>query len=383
MAHNTYQYAGGEDAVVLNEANLLRQVGYDVHIHSISNDSIVGTLDRIRAAVNVSFSRKSFDEISNAIDRFNPDVLHVHNFFPLLTPSIHYAAKLRGLKVVQTLHNYRLICSAATFLRDGHVCELCLTGSKLNAVRYKCYRESVVGSMALVNFQNKIHASKGLIECTDRFVALTEFGRSKFIDGNIPPEKIVVKPNFVVDRVDKICQASMQNNSDDGYFLFVGRLSLEKGVHTLIDAWRSLPEKKLRIAGSGPLSDFISKNLTNNIEVLGHLSAEQIAIQMMGAQALIFPSTWYEGLPMTVIEAFSLGLPVIASNIGSLSEIITDGLNGLHFSVGEHRELAQKVELICDAKGMRTVLSDGARATYIRKYTPEANVRQLIDIYNS
>lgn len=381
MAHNSYQQAGGEDAVLRNEADLLMHGGHQVQIYTKSNHDIRNSIQKLRAAIDISFSQSSFDEISRIICDFRPDILHVHNFFPLLSPSIHYAAKMNKVRVVQTLHNYRLICASATLSREGKVCELCLHGSRLNAVRYKCYRSSAIGSMSLVAMQHRIHRHGSLIDNTDRFIALTQFGKSKFVSGGIPQNKIAVKPNFVKESISQSSRSKSSHLDREKYFLFVGRLSEEKGIKTLVESWKSCGGLNLRIAGDGPLAGLVKENAAENIKVLGRLSATEIADQMSGAAALIFPSTWYEGLPMTVIEAFSLGLPVIASGIGSLAEIVIENVNGLHFEVGNAVDLSLKVRKISSSPELRRHLSCGAHQDYCQKYTPHANLKMLEEIY--
>lgn len=363
------------------EAALLASAGHEVHVHTVSNDNITGVMQKIRTAIDVTYSSSSFQEVSQIIDSFRPTVMHVHNFFPLLTPSIHSAARRHKIPVVQTLHNYRLICAAATFSRNGNICELCLRGSKFNAVKFGCYRGSSLGSLPLVMLQESIHGAGSLIDCTDRFIALTEFGKSKFVEGGLPGKKIVVKPNFVEDRFKASPHSTISDGNSEPYYLFVGRISAEKGIVALIEAWRNIRNIKLKVAGDGPMMDYIRSSACDNIEVLGKLSTDEIVEQMRGAAALIFPSTWYEGMPMTVIEALSLGLPIIASNIGSLSEIVINNYNGLHFEAGNPHELENAVVRMTENPELRRRLSSSARQDYLSKYTPEKNLSQLMHIY--
>ena len=374
LAHNYYQQAGGEDVVVANEMALLSVHGHEVKLYKDSNDRIAGVWAATKAAWRAPYSRDSRDCFAGLLGEFAPDVVHVHNFFPLLTPSIYDACRQARVPVVQTLHNYRTICAGALLMRGGHVCEDCIGGSPYRAALHGCYRGSRMASLAVARMVDT-HRRRGTWATkVDRFVALTEFAKGRFVAAGFPADRISVKPNFVEDKA--------QEAGPRGGALFVGRLSAEKGVHTMLRAWDGL-DVPLRVAGDGPLLDEVHGAGISNLTALGAIPPGSVADEMARAAFLVFPSEWYEGFPMTLVEAFCQGLPVIASRLGSMAEIVEDGVTGLHFTPGDAADLAAKVRWAVDhAQDMRR-MGENARRVYEEKYTPEANYRQLMAIYEA
>ncbi|MBE2944378.1 glycosyltransferase family 4 protein [Anoxybacillus flavithermus] len=318
-----------------------------VSLYSVNNDVIkdMGILSKIGLALETTWSISEFVRFKKFLLRENPDVVHFHNFFPLISPSAYYACHSLNIPVVQTLHNYRLLCPAATFLRKNEICEKCLNGSILNSVKNGCYRDSVIQTLpvaAMIKFNNFIRTWNRKV---DRYITLTEFAKKKFIEGGIPESKIVVKPNFIAqkEKMSKI-------NEKENYILFVGRISKEKGVDILLSAWEKIFDKqgnKLLIVGDGPEKKLLEEqyNQHKDIEFLGKLNEDQVLTFMKKAKYLVVPSIWYEGFPMTIIEAFSVGTPVIASNIGSLQEVVVHGKNGFHFNYGDSNALKECLEM--------------------------------------
>ncbi|PYX03867.1 MAG: glycosyl transferase family 1, partial [Acidobacteria bacterium] len=246
VAHNSYQHAGGEDAVFDNEARLLRQSGHEVREYLDDNHRIA-EFSSTRLGIETLWSRSSYKKLSAVLAEFRPNVVHFHNTFPLISPSVYYAARNHSVPVVQTLHNYRLFCPAAAFFRDGKVCEDCLDKSRWQAVRHACYRQSRSASSAvaaMLSFHHWYGTWKNLVNC---YIALSEFSRAKFIEAGLPPEKIVVKPNFVLP------DPGVGPGSRE-YAVFLGRLSEEKGLRTLVQAWAHVNRNcPLRVIGEGPL----------------------------------------------------------------------------------------------------------------------------------
>jgi glycosyltransferase involved in cell wall biosynthesis len=315
--------------------------------------------------------RKAF--VDELVDRFQPDVVHVHNFFPQLTYALHEAAHARGVAVVQTLHNYRLLCAAATFERKGKVCQLCLHGSSLNALRHACYRGSHIATAGLVRMQQFNHL---LLANVDRFIALSHFAREKFLEGGFPPEQIVIKPNFHHSpdppRLDTPRSGA----------LFVGRLSPEKGVRALVEAWRGLPHILLTIVGDGPLRAEVQSDAPANVRFLGQLKPDEVETEMRRAGALIVPSICYEAFGMAVVEGFANGLPVIASQIGSLPEIVEQGVTGIFAKPNDAVSLAAAVsEMFANPERLR-VMGLAARARYEECYTEARNLKMLEECYH-
>ena len=376
FVHNYYQQAGGEDNVLVLEKTLLQKYGHDVLTFKITNDKIKGFKNKIIAAWSVTYSEKSKNELAKAVQRFKPDIVHVHNFFPLLTPSIYDACSEANVPVVQTLHNYRTICPGALLMRKGRVCEKCIKGSAYKSVLHRCYKGSIIGTFAVAHMVQKHRALGTWQTKVNKFIALTEFARGKFIEAGFPEEKISVKPNFTVGSEANI----KENNNERGGGLFVGRISQEKGLITLVKAWRDL-NVPIRIAGTGPLENMLTVLNHNSVTVLGMVDQNSVHVEMNRAAFLVMPSEWYEGFPMVLVEAFSQGLPVVASRLGGMAEIVENGVTGLHFEAGNSKDLAEKVQWMHDHPDECRQMGNNARKVYLEKYTPEKNYEMLMDIY--
>ncbi len=376
ILHNSYQLHGGEDGVVAAEAQLLAEAGHQVTVDITSNDSVSGVLRKARVALEAHGSRDSAKRVHDLVRQVQPDVVHVHNFFPLLSPSIHQAASSAGAAVVQTLHNYRLLCANGTFLRNGQVCEKCTDGGRLWGIYHGCYRNSVVGSAAVASMQAATLGSSHWLDSVHRFIALSEFGRSKFIGAGVPEDRIVVKPNF----------APMPSPSDEGNprsgAVYVGRLSVEKGVDTLVTAWRHFPELLLTIVGDGPERERLQSMAPSNVLFTGARPHPEALALMSSASILVVPSRCYEGFPVVVAEAFSLGLPVLAASIGALAEIVQPGRSGAHFAPGDPDSLVRALQDLVGTRASLVQLSAGARDSYETLYSPATNLRQLERIYD-
>ncbi len=378
FVHNHYQQAGGEDNVVAAEAKLLVDHGHEVERWSVDNKDLPGGLTgKLKTALTTSYSAASKVIAKGKLQRFKPDVVHVHNFFPQISPSIYDACLEAGVPVVQTLHNYRLICPGAMLMRDGKICEQCITGSPYQAAWYGCYRGSKLGSL-VVGHMVAEHRHKGTWQHkVDRFIALTNFAKGKFVEAGFPADKIVVKANFTSDPLPELTAVDC---SLPVFALFVGRLSEEKGLKTLINAWTIMTDKTvLKIAGAGPLAELLPGK--NNIEALGLQDAKQIGELMQQAAFLVLPSECYEGFPLVLVEAFAHGLPVLASNLGSMADIIKDGETGLLFTPGDAEDLASKVKWLLANPLKVQALGDNARRTFLEKYTAEQNYIELMAIY--
>ena len=327
LVHNRYRQAGGEDRVVETESALLRRFGHTVFNYYDDNDR-VGNLTNIQLATQTVWSRPSYRELLRLIRDERIDLCHFHNTFPLISPSAYYAARRAAVPVVQTLHNYRLLCLNSYLMRNGTVCEDCLhhRAPWPGALR-KCYRNSHSASAvtaAMLGTHRILGTWRHMI---DRYIALTPFALAKFVEGGLPASRLTVKPNFV-DPDPGV------GDGAGGYALYVGRFSAEKGLDTLLRAWGLLSaDLPLHLAGGGPLEAQVRNAASENKNVrwLGELSQAGIRNQMKGAKFLVCPSIWYESFPLVVVEAFSTGLPVIASNIGSLSTIVEHQHTGLHF----------------------------------------------------
>ena len=371
IVHNTYQLRGGEDGVVDAEIILLRSNGHEVAEYRRDNSEI-SKLSKPALAANTLWSRHTAHELGNLITEFRPNVIHAHNTFPLISPSLYWAAERAGVPVVQTLHNFRLLCPSAMFLRDGKVCEDCMGRLPWRAVVNKCYRDSAAQSAMLASML-VLHRGLGTYRNkVSRYIALNNFCRRKFIEGGLPSERIVVKSNFV--DFPKPEEVSRQG------LLFVGRLSVEKGIETLVQAAALLHNTGLRVAGDGPQSHLLEG--VEGISRLGNLSVDAVRLEMCGAVALVLPSICYENFPRTLVEAFACGLPVIASRIGALAELVRDGETGLLFEPGNPRDLADKIAWAMANPEQMGEMGRKARAQYEAEFSAEVNYRLLMDIYD-
>ena len=368
--HNHYQQPGGEDRVFAGESALLEQNGHTVIRHEDYNDRIHnGIADAVRDTV---WSRGSFERMRALLRSAKIDVAHFHNTFPLISPAAYYAVRGAGVPVVQTLHNYRLICASATLSRNGSVCEACLERkSLLPGIAHACYRNSRLATVALSTML-AVHRAAGTYQTqVDTYIALSEFSRRKFIEGGLPADRIVVKPNFVAPDPGA-------GEGIGGYALFVGRLSGEKGIKVLTDAWKRLPHIPIRVAGDGPLAD---TKWPDGVTWLGPQQHEQIYGLMRDASVVVVPSVGYEIGPLTVLEAFACGTPVIASDLGSMAEAIQPRYNGLLFKPGDAEDLARQVRWAFDHPEELRAMRANARREYEEKYTAERNYKMLIAIY--
>ena len=376
FVHNKYQEKGGEDAVLDAEMNLLNGHSHQVFLAQQDNNIINSSFSRVNTFLNVTYSSKYRKWMSDELRKHEPDIVHVHNFFPLLSPSIYDACTDFNVPVVQTLHNYRLICPGALLMREGRICEKCIRGSAYQSVRHGCYKGSLVGTFAVAKMVEAHRKQKTWNNKVNVFIALTEFARAKFIDAGFPASNIRVKPNFTIDTPSTY---GLETENRRGA-LFVGRLSQEKGINVLIDAWKDV-DIPLRVAGEGPLKSAFLGLDSGFIKPLGMLDENAVSREMRAAAFLVMPSEWYEGFPMVLVEAFSLGLPVVTSRLGGMAEIVEDGVTGLHFEAGNANDLAQKVAWMHNHPKDVLAMGLNARSVYERKYTPEKNYELLINIY--
>ncbi len=378
LVHNEYIEPGGEDVVATAEGSLLENHGHEVRRFIVSNRSLDRLSDKLLTAWQAPYSGRSRRRMDAHIAEFNPDVVHVHNFFPILTPSIYDACNDAAVPVVQTLHNYRLVCPQALLLRNGKPCEKCVSGSPYHAVLYGCYRGSRLASLVparMVSINRRRGTWRGKVT---RFIALTNFAKEKFVQGGLPADKIAVKPNFVADPAAKRETGAVRREGA----LFVGRLSAEKGIATLLRAWRDLAIP-LRIIGDGPLADTIRHCDDQAVKGLGQKARPEVIKEMRRAAFLIMPSECYESFPLVIAEAFATALPVITSRLGSMGEIIDDSVTGLHFQPGDPADLAAKVRWAVDNPSDMRRMGENARRVYEDRYTPESNYRQLMAIYDA
>ena len=376
--HNYYQRRGGEDSVFEKEASLLEQNGNQITRFTVHNREIAA-MNAIRAGLGTLWNPAVYAQLRRVIRSVRPELVHCHNTFPLLSPAVYYAAKREGVAVVQTLHNFRLLCSNALLLRDGKICEDCI-GKAVTwpGLLHRCYRGDRLASAAVMTMQSLHRALGSWRTKVDRFIAPTNFSREKHAQGGLPRELIAVKPHFV-DPDPK------PGDGSGGFLLFVGRLSQEKGVGTLLKAWQQeghLPP--LRLVGDGPMSDEVQEvsAAVSHVEWLGPLPLQQVLDLVGSARFLIVPSTCYESFSSVIAEAFAKGTPVIASRHGALAENVSEGHTGFLFTPGDRADLART---IAHAWGLGEddyrLHRTRARVEYEQHYTAERNYSMLYDIY--
>ncbi|PKG82544.1 glycosyl transferase family 1 [Colwellia sp. 75C3] len=370
IAHNNYQISGGEDSVLASEQKLLVTQGEEVVLHCVSNDGITTVLSKILAAIGVVFSISQYVKFKQLLRLENPNVVHVHNYFPVMSPAIFYACKHMGIPIVHTLHNYRAVCPTALLMHDGRIVEKSIKGSAWWAVPKKVYRGSLLGTFALA-LMVEVHKKLGTWQHTvDRFITLTEFQKNKYITAGWPAEKLSVKPNFTIDDGD-ISEVNRQPKA-----VFVGRLSDEKGINILNEAWVNI-DFSLDIIGDG---DALAHG-NRWISQLGKKEKKYVLTAIGSAQFIVVPSVCYEGFPMAIVESFACGTPVLCSRLGSMEEIVTDGETGLHFEAGNSADLTNKAQWLINNPDECLRMGRNARAEYLEKYTAEKNYEMLMDIY--
>lgn len=381
MVHNYYQFAGGEDVVFQNEANLLQSYGHKIFYYTRNNSEIkkFGIYTRCKMAFETLFSFKTYFEIKRTISNEKIDIVHVHNTLPLISYSVYYAAHKCGVPVVQTVHNFRYICPNGCLYRSNEVCDLCHRKGYRYAVRYKCYRDSKPQS-ALVAFMLWFHKKIGSYKKADAFIALTDFNK-EILSDVLPKEKIYIKPNFT-SLPDRITGVPYKN-----YYVYAGRLEREKGISVLVRAFQHLPDRHLIVIGSGlmedSLRDFVIRHNLKNIHLLGSKSAEEVRSYMAHALATIVPSQCYEGFGLVVIESFSVGTPVIGSDIGNVNDLILDNHAGIVFKYNSSEDLYSKIIDFESHEDKMNEYRRNAEKAYLENYTPVKNYKKLLEIYDT
>ena len=338
----------------------------------------MGGLSLLLQTIWASDSRKDFREL---LRRERPDLVHFHNTFMMISPSAYYACTEYGVPVVQTVHNYRLLCLSGDLFRGGKICEECIGRTiPWPGVRHRCYHGSLSHSAAVASMLLAHRALRTWERKVDLFIAPSAFLAEKLAQGGIPAEKIVVKPNFVA------FDTSVRAGRDDRYAIYLGRLSPEKGVRNLIAAWQKIEDLRLLIVGAGPEEDYIRATImergSGNVEMTGPQTRDSVAVLLKGAAFLVFPSQWHEPFGLAAVEAFASGVPVIAARAGAISEIVRDGHTGLLFAPGSVDELARKVRWAIDNPEATRRMGENARRVYEQRYTPEKNYPMLMEIYH-
>jgi len=372
VVHNAYQQRGGEDSVVESEVALLREHGHEVELFLRHNDD-VDRLSKLDVARQTLWSSQTVRDVQATLQRFRPDVVHVHNTLPLVSPSVFWAASRMGVPTVMTLHNFRLLCPQATLLRDGAICESCVGRLPLPAIQHRCYRDSLAHTVGLASML-MLHRGLGTFRRkVNRFIALTEFGRNKFIEGGLDADRIDVKPNFV---------HWMPRPPEGGRHggLYVGRLSVEKGVEPLLQAMKLHPTHQLQVIGTGPFDEAMAA--TAGDAWLGARPLNEVLERMRRAAYLLLPSVCYEGFPRTIVEAFACATPVIASRRGSLAELIEEGRTGLLFDPADPADMVARLKWADANPSAMRQMGEAARLVYEERFSPARNHELLMQVYD-
>ncbi len=378
LAHNYYLQRGGEDVVLEGERELLRRKGHTV-VEFLRRNSSINEQGRVATAVSAIWSLRARKELGRVLRSENIDVAHFHNTFPLLSPSVYSACHDAGVPVVQTLHNYRWLCPAATFYRDGGICEECLDKSlPYPSVVHACYHGSRPQSLIVAGMLAVHRYARTLQKLVSVFVAPTEFLKDMFVQNGFSPGQIMVKPYFVSPDPG-------EREAAGDYALFLGRLSEEKGIRTLLKAWASLASIPLKIAGDGPLSGEVEKYLGSNpdrlVQAMGYQKNCEVMPLLKKSLFLVVPSDCYEVLPNVILEAFACGVPVVVPSHGALRKIVRDGINGLHFAPGDGVDLAKKVAWAYEHPQELLQMGKNNRREYEDRYTADRNYEMLFEIY--
>jgi glycosyltransferase involved in cell wall biosynthesis len=382
LIHNYLRPPSGENTVFEQEKALLESKGCEVVTYTRRNDEIPrwSMAKRLKLPLSLIWSHRSYGEIKRIVEEFRPDIAHFHNIFPLISPAAYYSCHRVGVPVVQTLHHFRLVCPGAFLFRDGKVCENCASLRFLPGILNGCYRNSRVQTAGLAFMIYVHHFMKTWQNQVDVYVVLSAFAMKKFQELRFPSTRFSIKPNFIGNTT----RPSFQ---DRGYGVFIGRLGEEKGLEGLLEALRDCPEIHLKILGDGPrrqsILDKIKNYHLNNVQFVGLLSHEGCMDYLTNAQFLVFPSIWYEGMPMVVLEAMATGKPVIASRIGVLPEMVQDKVSGLLFEPGSVRDLVDKLKCVTRQPMEAREMGKRARRVFEARYTAAKNYEMLIGIYQS
>jgi glycosyltransferase involved in cell wall biosynthesis len=373
--HNEYQHASGEDVVFQSETQLLVAHGLEVRAVTRKNQELAsyGLAGKLRVWKDSQSSAQAAEEVGRMVREFAPDIVHVHNFMPLWSPSIFSAARQLGAATVFTLHNYRMFCIGGVAFRDGHPCHDCLGRPPWRGVLHRCYRRSFAASSAVAAML--VRNRDTWLNEVDAYIALTENSRQKFIAAGLWKDKIHVKPNFAPDPIP---DGEVPKSGD--HALYVGRLSEVKGVRVMVEAWKGL-NSRLSVLGTGPLEEELRRATPPSIEFHGWVPPEQVRAGLREARFLIVPSVWPEPFGLVILEAFAMGRPVLGSRQGAIGELVRDGETGLLFEPGDADDLRAKARLLLENADLAQRLGQAARLEYLRRYTPEVAFHELMKVY--
>lgn len=378
--------ASGDDQVFNSETELLRQHGNEVVTYTVRNDEFdnAGIIGKLKATLGMLWSFKNYNAVKSLIEKEKPEIVHIHTFFPLLSPSILYAAKRCGVKVVATLHDTRFVCPCATSLRGTTLCNSCGDGHYFRMCKYGCFKNSKIQSL-IVAFIFKYHRiRKSFYKQIDKYVCLND-NQIKLLENiGFEKNKIIKKYNFVPDAEANLKAVTVEK-LPKRYAVFYGRIGEEKGIRILMEVWSKLENIPLVVMGSGPLEEEfkIWADKQDNVYYMGYVQHDKCLSIVKGGEFVVFPSIWYEGCSMVEIETESLGKGLVATDLGFSEEAIENGVNGYKVSLGDVDGFVKVIEKLWNDPEKCKLVGKNARADYENKYLPEDNYIQLMDIYNS
>ena len=381
IVHNYYQIPGGEDTVVANEKKMLEDYGHKVVLYSRNNSELknMSKLQKIMLPFTTVFNPRTYREIKRLIKEEHMNIVHVHNTLNLISPSVYYAARAMKVPVVQTIHNFRLLCPGATFYRDGHICEDCVTKGLGCAVKHSCYRGSKLQTLACV-ISTKVHRMTGIYGKIS-YICLTEFNKEKLLQLNRPgkrqiidPRKVYIKPNFTFDSSLRLSEL------DREYYLFIGRVEKIKGLDILLNAFAELLNEEVVIAGTGSQLEEYKKLATDNVKFTGFLDRNELIRYLSKAKAVVVPSQWYETFGMIIVESYAAHKPVIVGNIGNIASLVEDGITGLYFDYNSAKSLKNAIHRFEQMNAKE--LEENAYKKYKTEFTDEINYSILRLIYD-
>ena len=385
VLHNFHRKgsSSGDDQVFKDETHLLAEHGNTVIKYAVSNDSfdVMGLVGKIKATLSMLWSFKNYKEVKDIIGREKPDIVHVHTFFPLMSPSVLYAAKRSGCKVVATLHDTRFICPCCTSLRGTEICNKCGDGHYFRMVKYGCFKNSRIQSIIVALIFKYHRLRKTFYKQIDEYICLNN-NQIKLLENiGFDRNKITKKYNFVSDSISD-WQTDAVSSLPKRYVVFYGRIGEEKGIRILMKAWEHL-DIPLVVMGSGPLEDEFKvwSDSKKNVKFLGYTAHQECLNIVRNAEFVVFPSIWYEGCSMVQIETMSLGKALVATNLGFSEEAIKEGYNGTKFELGDVEEFINKIQQLWDKPEIVIGMGNNARKEFEDKYLPEDNYNQLINIY--
>ena len=381
IIHNYYKIPGGEDTVAANEKRLLEEHGHHVAFYSRSNQELdmLPFWKKLLLPLSFFFSLRTYRDVKRLIREEQIDIVHVHNTLSLISPSVYYAAFVCKVPVVQTVHNFRLLCPAATFVREGKICEDCVQKGLGCAVRHSCYRGSKIQTLVsagILKLNRMLGTYRRLF-----YICLTDFNKEKLLLLNrkgkgrcvVKEERIFVKPNFVWEPETGTVQKKAQ-------YIYIGRLDILKGIRVLLKAWKEIPDVKLLICGSGTekewIEQYIQENRMSQVRMMGQLPHEEVLQLLAESQGLVMPALWYEGQPMVILESYAAGTPVLASNLGNAGAMVVPGETGLRFAPGDAEDLRRVVREAWKINCWQT------KEIYENLYSPEKNYEMLKLIYD-